>query len=182
VIDQTEREAFFIPITKKKTSMDYPVSHYFLVHSQSGQSAGRHVERYLAGNQLIIYAEFFVRQEEILNGVDDSFWPTLAHGLAANTFFARRMLDHLKEEGLSTLDQLLELRQGYVTKVLHTLTHLLDGFIGVDSVFYNLVEDSHQVSGELNQAIHTAPAEYWLVPVRTGELAASVLHPMDPVG
>jgi len=158
--------------------MEYPVSHYFLVHSQSGQAAGLHVKRSLAGNQLISYAEFFVRQEEILNGVDDIFWPTLEHGLEANTTFARRMLDHLKEEGLSTLDQLLELKQGYATKVLHTLTHLLDGFIGVDSVFYNLVEDSHQLSKELDEAIHTTPAEYWLVPVRTGKLEASVLHPV----
>jgi len=159
--------------------MNYPVSHYFLVHSLSAQLAGQHVERYLAGNQLISYAEFLVRPEEVLNGVDEKFWSTVALGLAANHTFARRMLDHLQEEGLSTLEQLLELKQGYTTKILHTLTHLLDGFIGVDSVFYNLVEDSHQLSEVLDAAIQTTPAEYWLVPVRTGKLAASVLHPVD---
>ena len=159
--------------------MDYPVSHYFLVCSQSGKAAGLHVERFLAGNQLISYADFFVRPEEILNGMDDRFWPTLEQGVAANKIFARRMLEHLKKEGLTTLDQLLELKQGYATKVLHTLTHLLDGFIGVDSVLYNLVEDSHQVSEELTEAIHKTPAEYWLVPLRTGKLEASVLHPVE---
>ncbi len=159
--------------------MDYPVSHYFLVHSQSLQLAGQHVGRYLAGNQLVSYAEFFVREEEILNGTDLRFWPTLEQGLAANTAFARRMLDHLKEEGLTTLDQLLELKQGYATKILHTLTHLLDGFIGIDSVLYNLVEDSHRVSEELVEAIHTSPATYWLVPVRTGKVESSVLHAVD---
>ena len=159
--------------------MDYPISHYFLVHSRSEELAGRHVERYLAGNQLISYAEFFVRTEEILNGTGAHFWRTLEHGLAANDSFARRMLDHLKEEGVTTLDQLPDLEQGYVTKVLHTLTHLLDGFIGIDSVFYNLVEDSHRVSAVLTQSIRTTPAEYWLVPVRTGKLEASVLHPVD---
>jgi hypothetical protein len=156
--------------------MDYPISHYFLVHSRSEELAGRHVERYLAGNQLISYAEFFVRTGEILNGAGGHFWRTLEHGLAANDSFARRMLDHLKEEGVTTLDQLPDLEQGYVTKVLHTLTHLLDGFIGIDSVFYNLVEDSHRVSAGLAQSIRTAPAEYWLVPVRAGKLEASVLH------
>ena len=159
--------------------MDYPISHYFLVCSQSGKAAGLHVERFLAGNQLISYADFFVRSEEILNGVDDRFWPTLEQGVAANKIFARRMLDHLKKEGLSTLDQLLELKQGYATKVLHTLTHLLDGFIGIDSVLYNLVEDSHQVSEVLTEAIHNTPVKYWLVPLRTGKLEASVLHPVE---
>jgi hypothetical protein len=89
------------------------------------------------------------------------------------------MLAHLKEEGVTSLDQLPELEQGYVTKILHTLTHLLDGFIGIDSVFYNLVEDSHRVSAGLSDAIRANPADYWLVPVRTGKLEASVLHPVD---
>jgi hypothetical protein len=159
--------------------MEYPVSHYFLVRSQSGALASRHVERYLTGNQLISYAEFFIRVEEILNGRGAHFWRSLEHGLAANDQFARRMLDHLKEEGVTTLDQLPDLQQGYLTKVLHTLTHLLDGFIGIDSVFYNLVEDSHRVSAGLAQSIRTAPAEYWLVPVRAGKLEASVLHRVD---
>lgn len=163
----------------EKRRMEYPISHYFLVRSQSGQTAGQHVERYLAGNQLISYAEFFVRKAEVLRGVDEKFWDTLGYGLAANNIFARRMLDHLKEEGVTTLDQLLDLRQGYATKILHTLTHLLDGFIGIDSVFYNLVEDSHRVSPGLTEAIRLTPAEYWLVPVRTGKLEASVLHPVD---
>ena len=50
----------------EKRRMEYPISHYFLVRSQSGQVAGQHVERYLAGNQLISYAEFFVRKGEVL--------------------------------------------------------------------------------------------------------------------
>jgi hypothetical protein len=159
--------------------MEYPISHYFLVHSDSAPSAGQHVERYLAGNQLITYADFFVRVEEVLNGTDARFQHVLEHGMAANSAFARRMLDHLKEEGVTTLEQLLGLQQGYVTKVLHTLTHLLDGFIGIDSVFYNLVEDSHWASDGLLKALQDTAGEYWLVPVRTGKLEASVLHPVD---
>jgi hypothetical protein len=159
--------------------MEYPVSHYFLVRSLSAPLAGQHVERYLAGNQLISYAEFFAQVEEIQSGGEARFWSTLEQGMTANRLFARRMLDHLKEEGVVTLEQLLDLKQGYVTKILHTLTHLLDGFIGIDSVFYNLVEDSHWVSEPLAGAIRSSPAEYWLVPVRTGKLEASVLHPVD---
>lgn len=159
--------------------MEYPISHYFLVRSQSALLAARHVERYLSGNQLISYAEFFVPPEEAIGGEHEKFWDTLGMGLAANDVFARRMLAHLKEEGATTLDQLLNLKQGYATKILHTLTHLLDGFIGIDSVFYNLVEDSHWVSEELAETIRGQIQEFWLVPVRTGMLEHSVLHPVD---
>ena len=159
--------------------MDYPVSHYFLVRAQSARLAGEHVERYLAGNQLITYATFLFHEEEVLNAADSRFRPTLEHGLAANRAFTGRMLDHLKEEGLDSLDGLLDLEQGYATKVLHTLTHLLDGFIGIDSVFYNLLEDSHRVSAALARAIEAAPNAYWLVPIRTGKVAASILHRVD---
>ena len=159
--------------------MDYPLSPYFLFGSQSALLAARHVEQYLAGNQLISYAEFFVQPEEVNGGENEKFWDTLGMGLAANDVFARRMLAHLKEEGVTTLDGLLELKQGYSTKILHTLTHLLDGFIGIDSVFYNLVEDSHWVSEELAETIREQVEAYWLVPVRTGMLESSVLHPVD---
>ena len=159
--------------------MEHPISHYFLVHSQSALLATQHVERYLSGNQLISYAEFFVQPEEVLGDAHGKFWQTLGHGLEANDAFARRMLNHLKEEGVTTVDQLLDLQQGYATKILHTLTHLLDGFIGIDSVFYNLVEDSHWVSEELSETIRAGEGEYWLVPVRTGVLETSVLHRID---
>lgn len=159
--------------------MEYPISHYFLVQSPTGERACRHVERYLDGNQLISYATFVVQPAEAINAQDALFWRTLEYGLTANDRFARRMLDHLKEEGVTSLEQLPDLPQGYVTKILHTLTHLLDGFIGIDSVFYNLVEDSHRVSSGLHAAIQSTPGGYWLVPVRTGKLEASVLHPVD---
>jgi len=41
------------------------------------------------------------------------------------------------------------------------------------------VEDSHWVSEELSEAIRGQSDEYWLVPVRTGMLENSVLHPVD---
>ena len=74
--------------------MEYPISHYFLVRSDSNELAARHVQHYLAGNQLISYAEFFVEPEEAFNGTDPLFEQTLRYGLAANDSFARRMLAH----------------------------------------------------------------------------------------
>ncbi len=90
--------------------------------------------------------------------------------------FALSLVETLKDEGVETLDGLVQMEEGYLTKLLHTLTHLLDGFIGVDSVFYNLVEDSHRISRTLKMSVDTECEKYWLIPVRTGMLEASVLH------
>lgn len=159
--------------------MEYPVSHSFLVRSQSAELSGQHVQRYLDGNQLVRYADLLIRQDDILNAADHDFWLLLEQGLQANTAFTKRMLTHLKEEGITRLDQLLDMNQGYATKVLHTLTHMLDGFIGIDSVLYNLIEDSHRLSTSLAATIRNQPEEFWLVPVRTGKVQASVLHKVD---
>ena len=35
---------------------DYPVSHTFVVRAETAALAGRHIKRYLDGNQLITYA------------------------------------------------------------------------------------------------------------------------------
>lgn len=158
---------------------DHAVSHLFLVRAKTTALAGRHVARYLDSNELISYTAFFVPEAEILAGSDPAFTAQLERGLAANRTFGRRMLDHLRAEGITELDQLLDLEQGYATKVLHTLTHLLDGFIGIDSMFYNLIEDSHGLSPSLAATLCANPEGCWLVSVRTGQLAGSVLDRVD---
>ncbi len=50
--------------------------------------------------------------------------------------------------------------QGYKSKMLHVITHFLDGFFGIDTFFYNLEEDSHWVSEELQKKIAEAPTYY----------------------
>ncbi len=68
-------------------------------------------------------------------------------------------------EGVSLLNDLENMPQGYRTKMLHVITHLLDGFFGIDSYFYNLEEDSHQVSEELKKKMAGELTDYWLLPV-----------------
>ncbi|WP_028584678.1 hypothetical protein [Desulfogranum mediterraneum] len=154
----------------------YKISHFFLVLAENPSQATEQVAHYLKGNQLISYADLVIRAEEIIAAREARFWPTVERAVAKNMEFGRSMVDILHQEGVETLGDLLEMEQGYLTKALHTLTHLLDGFIGVDSVFYSLVEDSHRVSKRLEQAVLEDPDRYWLIPVRTGMLEASVLH------
>lgn len=157
--------------------MDYNISHYFLVRAENSYDACEHVEQYLDKNQLITYADLVIKDEEVLQGRSREFWPTVEKGLERNRQFALKMLDYLKEEGVRSLDDLITLQQGYTTKILHTLTHLLDGFIGVDTSLYNLLEDSHQISDMLRADIKSSPDVYWVIPVRTGQVKQSVLHP-----
>ncbi len=155
---------------------NYKISHFFLVEADDDVAASQQVKHYLEGNQLVTYADLVIRQNEIINGIDDRFNPAVENGIIKNMQFAQSMLIKLKNENVETLDDLLTIQQGYLTKVLHTLAHLVDGFIGVDTVFYNLVEDSHQVSEKLLELIEKEGQQYWLVPVRTGMLETSVLH------
>ena len=154
----------------------YKISHLFLVEAESPQEGTEQVEHYLKGNQLITYSDLVIRPEEIIGSKEGRFWPMLEKGIAKNMDFALSLVETLKDEGVETLDGLVQMEEGYLTKLLHTLTHLLDGFIGVDSVFYNLVEDSHRISRTLKMSVDTECEKYWLIPVRTGMLEASVLH------
>jgi hypothetical protein len=60
---------------------------------------------------------------------------------------------------------LSELPQGFRTKMLHVITHFLDGFFGIDTYFYNLEEDSHWVSEQARRRIREAPSDYRLLSV-----------------
>ncbi|MBM9515052.1 hypothetical protein [Desulfogranum marinum] len=154
----------------------YKISHLFLVEAESAQEGAERVAHYLTGNQLITYSDLVIRPDEIIGSKEGRFWPMLEKGIAKNMDFALSLVESLKDEGIETIEDLVHMEEGYLTKLLHTLTHLLDGFIGVDSVFYNLVEDSHRISRTLKKSVDAQHEKYWLIPVRTGMLEASVLH------
>ena len=152
-----------------------PVAHIFLTQADSAENACQHVERFLTGNPLLSYDRLHVLPEEANRADEEAFWDSMDEGLLANRSFAHRMVRHLEKEGVQTLRQLVDLQHGYATKVLHTLTHLLDGFIGIDSVLYNLIDDSHDVSHMLRRSMRDNPSRYWLVRVRAGKVEASML-------
>ena len=87
-------------------------------------------------------------------------------------------LENLKEEGFESLEDIRSLEKGYLSKILHTIAHLQDGFIGIDSRFYNLEEDSHGVSRHLQQKIAATPHNYWILRV-TGRIASAGEDPFD---
>ncbi|MEN8141561.1 MAG: hypothetical protein ABFR97_10095 [Thermodesulfobacteriota bacterium] len=150
--------------------------HTFLCHSPDPATAATRVRRFMANTELINYEEVVVRQEEIIGAGSPDFWPCLTRLLARNEEFCHLILAEIKASGATSLDDLLALEPGYPSKLLHILSHMVDGFIGIDSAFYNLVDDSHRLSEAMAARIKEAPHNFWLVPVRTSALAQAVLH------
>ncbi|MEJ2057239.1 MAG: hypothetical protein P8X39_05310, partial [Desulfofustis sp.] len=74
---------------------------------------------------------------------------------------------------------LIDLNQGYQSKILHIIAHFLDGFIGIDSVFYNLIDDSHWLSDETRDKIEQQPDRFRLLSLKCYSLTpkeATLLH------
>jgi hypothetical protein len=104
-------------------------------------------------------------EAESVNGAHPRFWERVEAGEAANRMALANMLADLKAEGFQQLDDIMQLRQGYQSKVFHTVAHLLDGFFGIDTALYNLEDDSHWLSSERRQQIEVSPHTCWLMKV-----------------
>jgi hypothetical protein len=105
-------------------------------------------------------------ENESISGAEKEFRTRLQEGLAANRQVVGELLENLKDEGFVTLEDIQDLEKGYLSKILHTIAHLHDGFIGIDSRLYNLEEDSHGISPDLQQQIAAAPDNYWILKVK----------------
>ena len=154
------------------------ISHDILLAGSDFESCRKRVKRFFDMTMLIRYDEVLALENESLNGAEREFLTRLQEGLAANHQVVGELLKNLKDEGFVTLEDLQGLEKGYVSKIFHTIAHLLDGFIGIDSRFYNLEEDSHGISPDLQQQIAVVPANYWILGVK-GLIASAAEDPLD---
>jgi hypothetical protein len=150
--------------------------HLFLAAATSAAQAQRQAAHFMETTQLVVYQSISIRDEEIHSGHWQHFWQELETAITANSTFCNSLVDELAESGLIDIKDLLTLHPGYPSKMLHILTHMVDGFFGIDSAFYNLVADSHRLSDALRAAIEQNPEGYWLVPVWHGPVASSLLR------
>jgi len=163
---------------QEKCMGDLEIRHDILISGSDFGSCQQQVLRFFDKTMLIRYDEVMVIEQESVNGSQKNFWPRVQEGLAANQEILKEFLAQLKEEGYSLLDDIQGLEKGYLSKILHIIAHLQDGFIGIDSRFYSLVEDSHTVSKNLQQKIGTAPENYWIMRVK-GKIAPAAEDPLD---
>lgn len=159
--------------------MSFEATHIILVRGPDFDSCSSHVLRFFDKTLLVHYESISIDPDKSLHGSDTDFQSHLEEGLAAIRGLLKVQMEELKSTGCTSLDDLLTLEYGYPSKVLHIMTHLLDGFIGIDSVFYNLIEDSHGLSDTLKEKIEHDPAGYWLLHVRGAAASpgtASFIH------
>lgn len=159
------RMIFHNPRTEGKESA-VEATHAFLVQGRDVPSCSARIRSFLDDYQLVRYGRAEIDGSSSLGGADPRFSAKLQEALNENTLRIRAFLAELQSEGVERLEQLEGLPQGYQSKTLHTVTHLLDGFFGIDSFFYNLVEGSHAISDDLREKIAAAPGDYMLISVR----------------
>lgn len=149
-----------------------------LVNGPDYDTCRLQVERFFARTILVKYDSVQVIAEKSCNGADPDFQNKLEAGLIANQSLAAELLAELKDAGLTDLNKLVDLPQGYASKTLHTMAHLLDGFFGVDSRFYNLNDDSHRLSDTQMKQLAQSPGSFWMLHVE----ASSDTGNVDQVG
>jgi hypothetical protein len=148
------------------------ISHDILLAGSDFESCRKRVIRFFERTTLIRYDEVSVLGDQSLNGSSNEFRARLEAGLAANKKALEELVENLRDEGFTSLEDIQGLQRGYISKIFHTIAHLLDGFIGIDSCFYNFEEDSHGISRALQQKILMIPEQYWIIRVK-GSIASA---------
>jgi hypothetical protein len=145
--------------------MRLEISHRILVMGPDLEKSTAHALRFLAHTPLVQYDSSRVIAAESCSGEDNRFWPWLEEGVTANRQVLAKLLADLRAAGTKDFQDLLRMPQGFQSKIIHTVAHLLDGFFGIDSIFYSLPEDSHWLSDTLRNQIEASPEEFWLLKV-----------------
>ena len=139
------------------------VTHLLFCQGADADQVRVRVSHFFEKNFLVKYDRVVIPPERIISAEHPEFWPRLEAGLAENRRALAGFLTELQESGFQQLAELAGMQQGYESKVLHTVTHLLDGFFGIDSHFYNLEEEAHVLSDRVTRAVREDPRRFWLV-------------------
>ncbi|MFH1217441.1 MAG: hypothetical protein V1706_13150 [Pseudomonadota bacterium] len=142
---------------------DFINTHYFLADGPDLPTSINKVNHFFASTVLVKYEQVRVEKEEAFSSVDERFAEMLDQAIAGNGGLLNKLLGELEAEGFAELSRWSTMPQGYLSKTVHAVAHMLDGFFGVDSAFYNLVDDSHWVSETLMERIKKSPDGFWLI-------------------
>jgi hypothetical protein len=153
--------------------MKIEVEHEMLVAGENALACRQQVERFFGRTTLVHYTAVKVDVDRIVSALDEGFRGRVTSGLATNRATLEQLLSELRSAGFSGFDDLILVPQGLPSKIIHTIAHLVDGFFGIDSHFYNLIDDSHSVSDARWNEIGNVPERHWMVPV-TGALEAGI--------
>jgi len=139
--------------------------HEILVKGSDFESSMAKVLKFFERYQLVRYSQIDIPRDAALAAGDPDFEDRLQKAILKNRGILQTLIEEFQGEGINTLNDLSALSPGYKTKMLHVITHLLDGFFGIDTYFYNLEEDSHWVSDTLSKKMFANSSQYWLLTV-----------------
>jgi hypothetical protein len=142
------------------------IEHDLMVSGQDLQTCSRRVQRFFERSQLVQYDSISVDLPHSINGADPRFEELLNRAIDQNRAVLADLLATVKKEGCREIDDLLHLPQGFQSKLLHVMSHLLDGFFGVDSRFFDIDEISNWVTASRRKKIRESPEECWLIRVK----------------
>ncbi len=137
--------------------------HKVMVAGDSYTHCCTQVEIFFDHTLLVNYDEITIIKDKSFAAIDAAFTQQLKNAEEKNRQTVGALLTELQETGIKTISELQHLKHGYPSKLLHVLSHLLDGFIGIDSYFYNLLDDSHWVSSDRHQIMSRELEKYWLI-------------------
>lgn len=150
-------------LQRHKDLKEITYHHVILVRGRGYEVCKKKVLSFFDQYQLVRYSDIKVRKNESVSASNPEFAKKLRKGILKNRRILNTLVKELQGEGVITLNDLNVLPQGYKTKMLHVITHFLDGFFGIDTYFYNLEEDSHWVSRKFREKIAEQPSGFWLI-------------------
>jgi hypothetical protein len=137
--------------------------HKMLLAGDSFEHCCDQLHKFFDLTSLVIYDCIEPRREHSVSGLDAVFFSHITTAEKRNRTMVQDLIAELEKTGIRKTADLQHIAQGYVSKTLHILSHFLDGFIGIDSYFYNLLDDSHWLPAETAALIQSNPGHYWLV-------------------
>jgi len=153
--------------------------HTLLVSGNDYDTCCQQACDFLKTSKILDYERVEVVETESCSGADPNFCRRLNASLKKHRESIAFLVNELNQMGFRSVEDIGHVEQGYPSKVLHILGHLLDGYVCVDSRFYNLVDHSHQVPPATLASIKKMPQRYWLIRVnghRDSEHEAYLLH------
>jgi hypothetical protein len=137
--------------------------HEILVKGSDFEACKKKVLLFFEKYQLVRYSNIAILENESLSAADSGFENRLNEAILKNQQIVNKLVEELQAKEIKTLNDLKKLPQGYKSKMLHVITHFLDGFFGIDTYFYSLGDDSHWVTEESLEKIKASPSDYWLL-------------------
>lgn len=145
--------------------MNIQVRHDILVSGRDLAECERRVHHFFDTTQLVRYDEIHIDRHKSFCAADDHFTGQLEAAMSVNRKTVAKLLTELQEAGCRSLEDVANVQQGLASKLFHTIAHMLDGFFGVDSRFFDLDMASHRLSGKKIKQIEKDPQAYYLLAV-----------------